>query len=178
MSFPILIALQLWLLSSTTTPNDSVKLVLPRAWEPLENSQPVFINTKKKLNFVFLMEMKVDSRRMGFVGCLVVDAHGKKGRLALLWNTGARVEVWNYSQNHILAWVTDSQLQTRWLFTGFYGELETHKRLRTQNLLIELQPNDHSPWMVMVIRHGWSWANLTKYSLHMRSQGENQGMKP
>lgn len=58
----------------------------------------------------------------------------------MLWHTEDQVEVLNYSLNHILVWVDDPLIQTKWLLTGFYGEPDTSKRKRTWNLITELQP--------------------------------------
>lgn len=42
-----------WLLSNTAIPNECVKLKLPRAWEPLDSSQAVFINIGKEAQLCF-----------------------------------------------------------------------------------------------------------------------------
>lgn len=68
----------------------------------------------KKPNIVFLMETKLDMRRMdgvrkrlGFYECLIVDAISSKGGLAILWRIEGYVQVFNYSQNHISMMVND-----------------------------------------------------------------------
>lgn len=66
------------------------------------------LTQEKKPNIIFLIETKLDAikmelvrHRIGFEGCLMVSALGRKGGLAMLWCTEEQVEVWNYSQNHI-----------------------------------------------------------------------------
>lgn len=83
------------------------------------------------------MEVELDTRKMelirhrlGFMGCLTVGAIGRNDGLALLWCTKDLVEVWNYSHNHILVWVIDPQVQSRWFLTSFYGEPDTSKKKR------------------------------------------------
>lgn len=90
---------------------------------------------EKKSNLVFLMETKIVANKIeiakriiSFKGCIVVNVIGSKGGLALLWRNRDQVEVDNYSQYHILAWVTDPVVNSKWLFTGFYGKPKTSIR--------------------------------------------------
>lgn len=55
----------------------------------------------------------------------------------------------NFSQNHISAWVKNNLGIVWWLFSDFYGELETHCRLRTRKLLQSIRPINSVPWMVI-----------------------------
>lgn len=81
------------------------------------------------------MEIKIDAirmeivkRRIGFKGCITINSLGSRGGLALLWKSGDQVNIENYSQHHISAWVTDPTIGSKWLFSSFYGELETSRR--------------------------------------------------
>lgn len=59
------------------------------------------------------------------------------------------VEMFNFSQNHIYAWVTDSVGNEKWLFTSFYGEPKTLQRSRIWILLRSLKPNHLVPSLVI-----------------------------
>lgn len=105
---------------------------------------------------VFLCETKIEvrrlemvKRRLGFQGCVGVNLIGRKGGLALLWRNPNVVEVFNFSQNHISAWVTTSLGNGKWLFTGFYGEPETLRRSGLWNLLRSFRPSHLVPWLVI-----------------------------
>lgn len=63
---------------------------------------------------VHLMETKLDAnrmenvkRRLGFHGCFAIEAVGRKGELALMQRKEASVEIHNYTQMHISAWIVD-----------------------------------------------------------------------
>lgn len=85
-------------------------------------------------------------RRLGFQGC---ESYRKEGGLALLWKKSDEVEIFNFFQNHISAWVNGNMGENIWLFTDFYREPETSRRMRTWNLLKNLRPNISLPWMVI-----------------------------
>ncbi|XP_042952211.1 uncharacterized protein LOC122289292 [Carya illinoinensis] len=68
---------------------------------------------------------------------------GGRGGLALLWKEEGEVEIVNYSQHHISAYVGK---EDRWLLTGFYGHSEVNKRRDTWNLLSLIKPSDQVPW--------------------------------
>lgn len=83
------------------------------------------------------------------MGCVGVDPIGRNGGLALLWRNPNDLEILNFSHNHILAWVRSERGNDRWLFTGFYGEPETNRRMRTWNLLRSVRPLESVSWMVV-----------------------------
>lgn len=70
-------------------------------------------------------------RCLDFSWCLVINAMGSKGGLALLWRLEDQCQVVSFSQNHIYVIVNDLDTNAQWLLTSFYGELETSKRQKT-----------------------------------------------
>lgn len=67
----------------------------------------------KQPNSIFLCEtLSLKSRLdyvksiLGFEGCLVVEARGHSGGLALLWKSEAMVKILSYSSSHIHVLVT------------------------------------------------------------------------
>ncbi|XP_041009372.1 uncharacterized protein LOC121253428 [Juglans microcarpa x Juglans regia] len=107
-------------------------------------------------NVIFLMETKLrgekcDSinRRVRSEGCFVVDPEGRKGGLMLLWDQSVELEILNYSNRHINAWVTNEEGNERWLLTGFYGQPETSLREEAWKLLASLRLNDGVGWCVV-----------------------------
>lgn len=74
---------------------------------------------EKQPKLVFLMEIKIDAirmeiikRRIGFEGCIAINSLGSRGGLALLWRSRDQVNIENYSQHHISAWVTDPTIRS------------------------------------------------------------------
>ncbi|KAF5452148.1 hypothetical protein F2P56_027178 [Juglans regia] len=60
------------------------------------------------------------------------------------------VEILNYSQRHISAWITsEGGKKERWLLTGFYGNPETSMREESWQLLGSLKPIASSGWCVV-----------------------------
>lgn len=70
-------------------------------------------------------------RRMGFDGCFVVEAEGKKCGLNLLWKYENEVKIINFSRWHINAWVSEDGSKSKWLLTSFYGHLNMGKRKKS-----------------------------------------------
>lgn len=71
---------------------------------------------EKKPNLVFFIKTKLNSvkcirvkRRLNCEACFVVEPIGRSGGLALMWDHMTKVEVTNYSQRHINAWITNEQ---------------------------------------------------------------------
>lgn len=93
--------------------------------------------------------LEIVKRRLGFTGCLGVNPVGKNGGFALLWRNQSVVEIHNFSQNQILAWVEDTSLGAKWMLTSFYGELETSHRHRTWEFLKSIKPSLSIPWWVI-----------------------------
>ncbi|XP_040986473.1 uncharacterized protein LOC121234570 [Juglans microcarpa x Juglans regia] len=110
---------------------------------------------EKRPKIMFLIETMIVTKRVegirrkvGFEQCFVVDPVGNGGGLSLLWKDEVEVEIVNYSRWHVNAWVMDGELRKRWLFTGFYGHLETAKRKSSWELLQQLKPEGQVPWCV------------------------------
>lgn len=72
--------------------------------------------------------------RLGLNRGIDVDNVGHSGGLALWWREENEVQILHYSKNHIHSLVLDSSNKS-WMFTGIYGEPETHKRGDTWELL-------------------------------------------
>lgn len=111
---------------------------------------------KNKPSLVFIMETKIRSsrieclkRRVDCEGCFTVDAVGKGGGLALFWNINVGVEIVNYFQRHINAWIMDEGVDKRWLLTCYYGQPETTKRKESWNLLKSFKPQTQVGWCVV-----------------------------
>ncbi|XP_042958006.1 uncharacterized protein LOC122293492 [Carya illinoinensis] len=110
---------------------------------------------RNKPNLVFIMEtklryMKSESikRRIGSEGCFTVEAVGKGGGLILLWDSSLNLEIVNYSQGHISAWVME-EAASKWLLICFYGAPETTKRKDTWSMLKSLKPKGDEGWMIV-----------------------------
>lgn len=93
---------------------------------------------KKGPNIVFLMETKSNREWMEQVKDqrkvkhrLIVPSNGSKVVLAMLWKHGIKVDVKTFSQDHIDAWVEGGWDVGYWHLTGFYGNLDTAKRLES-----------------------------------------------
>ena len=104
-------------------------------------------------DLVFLMETKLQRKKMstikmrlGFDNMFVVGGVGKGGGLTLLWKEGWGIEIQNYSNRHINAVVSPTN-STPWLFTGFYGHPEVHKRVEAWSLLRHLKSLVSMPWL-------------------------------
>ncbi|KAF5481578.1 hypothetical protein F2P56_002218 [Juglans regia] len=110
---------------------------------------------KSKPNIVFIMETKLNNkkcdrirRRLRCDGCFGVEAVGKGGGLALLWNDEVQLEIVNYSQRHINAWIGGKE-ESQWLLTCFYGPPETVKRKEAWSLLKSMKPNGNEGWCIV-----------------------------
>ena len=106
-------------------------------------------------NIVFLMETRLDSRkleflrvRLGMAGCLGVDRHGLGGGLALLWSSAITVYIKNFSHHHIDADVVFED-GLHWRVTGFYGHPERGLRAHSWALLRHLWGIRNLPWLVL-----------------------------
>ena len=68
------------------------------------------------------------------------------GGLVLFWKTSVEIDIESSSVNHIDATVNKNS-NDPWRFTGFYGELETHKRQESLDLLRSLHGRNSFPWL-------------------------------
>ncbi|GMI75496.1 hypothetical protein like AT4G29090 [Hibiscus trionum] len=105
-------------------------------------------------HILFLMETKLDRRRMekvrcscGFVFGIDVDAVGSRGGLSLGWKHDIDVTLLSFSGSHIDAIIKEDEAQ--WRFTGFYGNPVEHKRSESWSLLRQLESHQNLPWLVV-----------------------------
>ncbi|KAL0352102.1 UNVERIFIED_CONTAM: hypothetical protein Scaly_1598900 [Sesamum calycinum] len=102
---------------------------------------------------VFLIETECKSRKLDNVRRILdmhglgVDAIGKSGSLALLWNKKIHVDLLNFSQGHIDARILLSEDDCYWHFTGFYGSPNASKRSTSWDLLRRLSTISNLPWL-------------------------------
>ncbi|KAG2712613.1 hypothetical protein I3760_04G135300 [Carya illinoinensis] len=108
-----------------------------------------------KPQLVFIMETKIRKqkserikRRLACEGCFVVEAVGKGGGLMLLWDSNVDVEIINFSQRHINAWVGGDG-GTRWFLTCFYGPPETVRRKEAWLMLKAMKPRGNEGWLIV-----------------------------
>ena len=81
---------------------------------------------------------------VGFINGLVIPS--RSGGLALLWRKEIIVDVQSYSDRHIDAIITEDS-GFKWRITGFYGNLEVHKRKESWDLLKALSRKFQLPWL-------------------------------
>ncbi|XP_019158912.1 PREDICTED: uncharacterized protein LOC109155728 [Ipomoea nil] len=111
---------------------------------------------EKRLKVVFSMETFLVKSRMepirvtlGYNNMLVVDASGRSGGLALLWDDAIRVDVTGYSSNHIDTTVILDVGSPEFRLTGFYGFPKSYRSWESWNLLRTLASTSSLPWVVM-----------------------------
>lgn len=78
-----------------------------------------------------------------------VEARGRSGGLALLWDKKVTISIQSYSLNHIDAIVFPDNSTAPCRFTGFYGEPDQAHRKRTWDLLRHLGMLSVLPWVCM-----------------------------
>lgn len=59
------------------------------------------------------------------------------------------VEIINYYQRHINAWIKDEMNNVCWLLTSFYGHPDSNKRNVGWELLNPFKPNENIGWCVI-----------------------------
>lgn len=83
-------------------------------------------------------------RSCGFLNGIEVSAEGSKGGLCLAWKENVSIILESYSRNHI-----DVSIQTdmnkKWLFTGFYGTSIVKNKNEVWNILRNLSLNRNHP---------------------------------
>lgn len=84
--------------------------------------------------------------QLGFKNVFIVDRQGIGGGLALLWKDDVDLNIRNFSNYHIDAWL-EGPLQTR--MTLFYGSPHAPLRKFSWNLLRTLADMPANPWIVM-----------------------------
>ncbi|KAA3479798.1 reverse transcriptase [Gossypium australe] len=112
------------------------------------------------LEVIFLCETKVHTNKFVSIrskcrmeGCLAVNAINKSGGLVMMWKEGIKVEIKNYSNNHIDSLVhLDNDKSIR--FMGFYGNADPNKRQSSWDMLRKLSLVD------LKMDKGWyTWVN-------------------
>lgn len=99
-------------------------------YQELENPRTVqklcLLAQEKSLQVFFLVETKSNAarlesirRKLGFVGCLAMNVIGRKEGLALLWKGNVTVDIINFFQWHIFAWVDGEDSRPKWSLTSF-----------------------------------------------------------
>lgn len=111
---------------------------------------------EKKLIVVFLLETKITSVRfvylkkvLGFDGCFVVESMERSGGLVLLWRIEVEIEIVNYSQRHINAWITNADERIKWLLNRSYGHPKVSKTKEAWHLMSYFKPLDHQGWCMI-----------------------------
>ena len=140
------------------TPLSTMNLLSWNCWR-LRNLRTVNALTKvvnkEEPIIVFLMETKLKKDWLDLIkekckikNCFVVPSIGNSGGLVLLWKEDLRVDVKNFSQNHIDAWVDGGEIGW-WHFKGFYGHSDTAKRHESWAKLKQLKCMSSLPWLVI-----------------------------
>ncbi|KAH1056917.1 hypothetical protein J1N35_034982 [Gossypium stocksii] len=91
---------------------------------------------------------KLASGGLGWMdGCLTVSAIGKSGGLAMLWKKGTRVEITNYSKNHIDSLIHfDNDNTIR--FIGFYENVDQNNKKSSWELLRRIGRIVKETWII------------------------------
>jgi len=104
---------------------------------------------------VFLSETKRSKLEMDsllselgdFFG-VFVDARGRAGGLALLWDKKVDLTLLSYSSNHIDSTVRWEGEDTVWPFDGIYRWPESHLKWKMGQLITELKSHSNLLWLV------------------------------
>ncbi|XP_019160471.1 PREDICTED: uncharacterized protein LOC109157045 [Ipomoea nil] len=111
--------------------------------------------SRKKPDFVFLMETKVDRThaeclhvKLGFDGLFYVDRVGLSGALALLWIKNNTARLMSFSRNHIDVEVSMDSF-ANWRMTCYYGYPERTRRTESWELLKSLAPRSGLHWIMV-----------------------------
>ncbi|XP_031101983.1 uncharacterized protein LOC116005888 [Ipomoea triloba] len=111
--------------------------------------------SRKKPDFVFLMEIKVGRThakrlrvKLGFEGLFYVDSIGRSGGLTLLWKRNNIARLLTYSKNHVDVEVCMTGVGL-WRMTGFNGFPERSRRDDSWALLRSLAGQSALPWVIL-----------------------------
>ena len=104
---------------------------------------------------VFLSEAKKGKAEMDgllselgdFFG-LLVDARGRGGGLALLWDKKVDVSLISCSSHHIDVSVRWEEEKQSWRFFGIYGWADLHLKWKIGALVVDLKPRSCLPWLI------------------------------
>ncbi|XP_059436330.1 uncharacterized protein LOC132169290 [Corylus avellana] len=131
---------------------------------------------EKKPLLVFLMETKMNAKKMEFVriklkfdNMFAVDSVGRSGGLALLWMDKLQLSIQNFSRRHINGIIRRRTDNGEWKLTGFYGHPDPSKRRESWGLLRHLATLSPKPWMCMcdfneIVGQGEKWGGVNKSS--------------
>ncbi|KAA3466988.1 reverse transcriptase [Gossypium australe] len=110
---------------------------------------------QQNLPMVFLMETKLDQKRMekvrrrcGFNSGIDIEAEWTRGGLCLAWKSDIVVTLRSFSKWHIDVLVREGSPQKEWRFTGFYGSPYLQDRCFAWNLLRRLSQDCNYLWLV------------------------------
>ena len=100
----------------------------------------------------FLMETRLDKegfkhhcRELAFPNKFIVKKPHSGGGLALVWKEDVKLEVFNYTDNHILAKVSERS-GFQWFLAGFYGWPDVSHKHKSWTLLRHLSSIVNGPW--------------------------------
>ena len=109
----------------------------------------------KDPTIVFLVKIWVDEARLkeikrdlNFGNLHFVERINRVGGFALFWKGNVDLHVETSFKNHIDA-VVDKGKEGAWRIIGFYGEPVTHKRIKSWNLLRELNSQMTLAWLCL-----------------------------
>ncbi|XP_075669880.1 uncharacterized protein LOC142639613 [Castanea sativa] len=84
-------------------------------------------------------------RDLAYPNKFLVKKPDSGGGLALIWKEDVRLEVINYTENHVLAKVVEDT-GFQWFLTGFYGWLKSCQKHKSWALLKHLSSLVTGPW--------------------------------
>ena len=93
--------------------------------------------------------MKVIKDRCGFQESHIIPNDGSSGGLALFWILEIKIQVLSSSMSHIDGVVNEGGTSTKWHMIGFYGNLETSRRVESWQLLTSLSGALLLPWLII-----------------------------
>ncbi|XP_019163176.1 PREDICTED: uncharacterized protein LOC109159529 [Ipomoea nil] len=126
------------------------------AWGNLWMVQEVVdLVSKKKPEFVFLMETMVDGShaerlrvKLGFEGCFAVDSERQRGGMCFLGAKNNCARLIKYSHNHIVLKVSLSN-RPLWRLTCYYGYPQRDMRRVAWDFIRSLRGVTDLPWVVL-----------------------------
>lgn len=88
-----------------------------------------------KLNKI---QMERVRRSFGFFFSIDVSVDSTRGGLSLAWKSNFSISLQSFSSQHIDVEIKDLEINTKWLFTGFYSTLYAINRMESWNVLCGL----------------------------------------
>ena len=86
---------------------------------------------------IFIAKTQADEARLKeiqhnieFENFFFVERNNRGGGLALYWKNSFDLHIDTFSKNHIDTIINQGKVEA-WRFTGFYGEIVTHKRFES-----------------------------------------------